>query len=517
MSPAPPDDGEQRVIALAPSGRDGALLSKTLATAGIATHPCADEAELMRALDGPVGAVLVTEEALSRALVEKVRLLLADQPPWSDLPIIVLISKRDSVPEGRRASALLALGNVTILERPLSADSLISAVSSALRSRRRQYQSRALLARVEREVRRRDQFLAMLGHELRNPLGAIRNASELVHRAPTADDRLRKALAVIQRQTRHLTRIVDDLLEVARVSAGKVTLQRAPLELGPLLETIVNQAIPAAAQHELTLTFRNDAPPVVVQGDPVRLDQVFTNLVTNAIKYTPPGGRIDVVASFDGAEARVTVADTGLGIAADMLPQVFDLFLQVEGSLERSQGGLGIGLTLVQNLVRLHGGRVEASSAGLGRGAAFTVSLPAEPLVRAPETAPAAPAPSAAGPARHVLIVEDSRDNRESLQELLVELGHKVDVAADGRQGLERVLSLRPDVALVDLGLPEMDGYEVARRVRAQMGDAVYLVALSGYGQPEDRQRSRSAGFDAHVTKPADIDELQRLIERRSA
>jgi signal transduction histidine kinase/CheY-like chemotaxis protein len=511
-----PDDRkrELRVVVLAPFGRDAALTERTLTSAGIAACVCEHDAALERALHEDLGALLLTEEALARPTMELLERALAVQPPWSDLPIVIVTTRR---PDDRNSRTyyehLMSLGNVTLLERPLNRRSLVSTLASALRARRRQYDARDLLARIEREVARRDQFLAMLGHELRNPLGAIRNVTEILQRVIPPADRTDRQISVLSRQTKHLTRMVDDLLEVSRVSTGKLTLKKTKIELGTLVEGVVQQLVPAAKQQALELLIRRPDGTVFVQGDPVRLDQVFGNLITNAIKYTPAGGRIQV--SVEGREgfAFVRVQDTGVGMAPEVLPFVFELFCQVEKTLERSQGGMGIGLTLAHSLAKLHGGDITASSAGLGCGAEFVVTLP---LASAHEAEASAPHGSKA-PAlrRRVLVVDDSADNRESLQELLESLGHDVAVAADGFQAVDRICELQPEVAIVDIGLPGWDGYEVARRTRVKLGANVYLIALTGYGQTEDVQRADAAGFDAHVTKPADIGALRSLIEQR--
>jgi signal transduction histidine kinase/ActR/RegA family two-component response regulator len=512
------NEHEGRVLVLAPSGRDGALTEKALVAAGMSVAVCTTPTALAAAMDAGVGALLLTEEALVPPVLDLLRTRLARQLPWSDLPIVVVATKR---PDDRQSRSfherVTALGNVTILERPLNPRSLVSALASGLRARHRQYEARDLLARIELEVARRDQFLAMLGHELRNPLGAIRNVAEILQRsAPAGPDgpRTDRQLAILARQTRHLTRIVDDLLEVSRVSAGKVTLNRARLELEPLVEAVVEQLAPAAKQQRLELSFRAAAGRTAVYGDPVRLEQIFGNLVTNAIKYTPPGGRVEVIAEAAGQAAKVRVRDTGVGIAAEMLPTVFELFSQIENTLERSQGGMGIGLTLARSLVKLHGGEIEATSRGLGLGAEFVVTLPlAEPRAAPPSSLEVGVPPAQRG--RRIVIVDDSPDNLVSLQDLLECLGHRVDAAADGLQAVDRIVALEPEIAIVDIGLPGIDGHEVARRVRKAIGGSVYLIALTGYGQAEDVERATSAGFDAHVAKPADIDALQRLIEAR--
>jgi CheY-like chemotaxis protein len=299
---------------------------------------------------------------------------------------------------------------------------------------------------------------------------------------------------------------VDDLLDVGRVSTGKISLERAPIRLDEAVRRCVD-ALTSAGQaggHRMEIATQ----PTWVEGDRSRMEQIVMNLLSNAIKYTPEGGAIAIAVEGDGRTATVRVADTGAGIPAHMIERIFDLFVQGERTLDRSEGGLGIGLTLVRRLVEMHGGRIAASSAGVGQGSAFVVELPQIPEPSAPPTAPAEP--KRAGP-RRILIVEDNKDSREMLRVLLELAGHEVHEASDGPGGMEALRRVRPDVALVDVGLPGFDGYELARRAR-EAGETPMLVALTGYGRPDDHRRSREAGFDAHLVKPVEAAALQALI-----
>jgi signal transduction histidine kinase/CheY-like chemotaxis protein len=354
----------------------------------------------------------------------------------------------------------------------------------------------------------KDEFLATLSHELRNPLGAIATAAAaLDHRGRTddADVRLRQ---IIHRQTRHLARLVDDLLDVARVRAGKVVLHRQRLDLGELAGACVRSLRdgPRGREHRISLRVE----PVIVAGDPTRLEQVITNLVENALKYTPAGGDIAVEVVRDGGEAILRVTDTGHGIAPEMLPRIFELFAQGAQPLDRSLGGLGIGLTLSRRLVELHGGSIHAFSEGQGRGAQFIVRLPVDVTTAA---APALPARHVVT-SRTILVVEDNDDARESLRMLLESLGHRVVEAADGPDGIRLALEARPDVLLIDLGLPGVNGYEVARTIRAgPLGKTARLIAVTGYGQTEDHRRTTEAGFDAHLVKPVSPAALSGVLD----
>ncbi|HKC23722.1 MAG TPA: hybrid sensor histidine kinase/response regulator, partial [Thermoanaerobaculia bacterium] len=284
----------------------------------------------------------------------------------------------------------------------------------------------------------------------------------------------------------------------------------APVPLHDLLERSVGAARAGFRERGLELTLRVEQPPPAVSGDPVRLEQVVGNLLTNALKYTPAGGSVRVSLAREADEAVIRVKDTGVGIAPEVLPRVFDLFVQAEGTLDRAQGGMGIGLTLVRSLVELHGGSVSAASAGSDKGSEFTVRLPLLARGRTDASPGASEHPRSAH--RRIVIVEDNADVRIPLEMLLSDLGHEVVGVEDGEVAVERIVSLKPELALVDIGLPHLDGYEVARRVRAALGDSVLLVALTGYGQPEDRRRALAAGFDAHMTKPIQIAALERMI-----
>ncbi len=363
--------------------------------------------------------------------------------------------------------------------------------------------------RAERDSHTKNEFMAMLAHELRNPLGAIQSAVSLLESVDQMSAPAVRARAVVARQVGHLSRLIDDLLDVGRVVSGKVRLSRHPLDMAEAVRQAV-AAVDVADRRVEVLT-----EPVWVDGDPVRLEQVFANIVTNAVKYSPPGGRIRVSVRREADDAVFSVEDSGFGIAAELLPSIFDMFVQGETTLDRSRGGLGIGLTLVRRLVTLHGGSITASSGGTGKGSTFTVRVPRVVIAAA---LPAAALPAPEPKPRRVLLIEDSRDAREMFRLLLEQWGHRVYEADNGHDGLELMDREHPDVAIIDIGLPGLDGYEVARRMRAHcQGTAMVLVALTGYGSPDDHERSIEAGFDHHLVKPVDFDELGRLLCERVA
>jgi PAS domain S-box-containing protein len=361
--------------------------------------------------------------------------------------------------------------------------------------------------------RRKDEFLAMLAHELRNPLAPIQHSVAILQHGGAASENLTYAGDIIGRQVQHLARLVDDLLDVSRITLGKVVLHKERVELATVLARAVETSRPVidARRHRLTLSL----PPrgVRVLADPTRLAQVIGNLLTNAAKYTDEGGDILLACQREGDEVVIRVRDTGMGIPSELLPQVFGLFIQGERSLDRSEGGLGIGLTLVHRLVDMHAGTVEAQSDGPGKGSEFVVRLPAladEPQSLEPEAAP----DSGPGGNHCVLVVEDNRDGADSLAVLLNLMGHQVRVAYNGSEAVQLANTLRPHVVLLDIGLPGMSGYEVARHLRDLPGfEKTLLIAMTGYGQEEDRQRGREAGFDHYLVKPVDLDKIEHLLK----
>jgi two-component system, sensor histidine kinase len=379
----------------------------------------------------------------------------------------------------------------------------------AERAARELYQSEDALQRTNQA---KDEFLAMLGHELRNPLSAVKMALDILRSTNIDDPDAKAALDVADRQMRHQTRLVDDLLDVARVSRGKVALKPERLDLRDVVANAVTGVERSEQGRGYGLTVDRPAEPVCVNGDPTRLEQVVSNLLLNAIKYSPEGGSVRVSITVEGDQAVVSVRDEGVGIDAAQLDRIFDLFAQVDTSLDRSAGGLGIGLTLVKRLVELHGGSVLARSEGAGKGSEFVVSLPMANDTSEPAGADADAQPQRA-PRLRILLIEDNADARLMLRSLLERQGHHVETASDGESGVKAALEGDPDVALVDIGLPAMDGYEVARQLRKARGaQTPMLLSISGYGQPADHERSREAGFLRHLVKPVDPQALGDLL-----
>jgi PAS domain S-box-containing protein len=376
----------------------------------------------------------------------------------------------------------------------------------------RKQMEQELLRRAEQlqeADRRKDNFLAMLAHELRNPLAPILNAAQLMRLQgmPTPD--LERARATIERQGQHLARLLDDLLDLSRITHGKITLRKETVDLAAtVVEAVqVSRTLMDGRRHQLTVAL--DDKPLPITGDPTRLSQIVVNLLNNAAKYTDPGGRIALSLGREGAEAVLRIKDTGVGIPSAQLANIFEPFAQVDTSLERSQGGLGLGLALVRNLVHLHGGTIAAHSDGLGKGSEFVVRWP----LISPRSSSSSPHPRQTFEQRRILLIEDNLDGLSMLTDLLRLWGHQVETASDGLEGLTAIRRQPPDIALVDIGLPGLNGYELARRVRVSPeGYNVRLVAVTGYGNPEDRRRVLDAGFDAHLVKPVDLKRLEEIL-----
>jgi signal transduction histidine kinase len=436
----------------------------------------------------------------------------------------LVVGRRITASMARLRNAAQALGRREPVVPPATSIVEIREVGSALAAaageRSRHEAEREDLLRREQEARAaaeaasraKDEFLAMLGHELRNPLGAIANASRLLELPSRSPEAARLALGVLRRQVDHLSRLTDDLLDAGRAVMGKILLERRELELAPLVSRALD-TLEGSGRLGAHRVQRELAPDLWIHADPTRIEQIVANLVGNAVKFTPPGGTIGVSATPSAGGALLAVSDTGIGMPPELCERVFDLFVQGDNGLERSQGGLGIGLTLVRRIAELHGGHALAASDGSGCGSRFTVWLPAIP---APARSAVPAAAAAPAQPRDIVIVEDNDDAALTLQRLLESAGHRVRVARDGASGLDLLRAEPPQVALIDVGLPRMSGYEVARHLRGSLDDPPLLVALTGYGAPEDRERALAAGFDEHLVKPVDYEALNALLARVS-
>ena len=467
------------------------------------------------------GAIVLTEAAFADPALPELVAALDAQPSWSEVATLVFVRERSRTKQFARA--MTGLRNVILLDLPSSALAMVSAVGSALRGRRRQYELRDQIvaegqaqAALRDADRRKDEFLATLAHELRNPLATICTGVALLERYPERESERPRMLAMMDRQSKLLIKLIDDLLDVSRVATGKLMLAKERVDLREVIDAAVETSRPIleAAKHELRLALPN--APTYVCGDAQRLTQVVGNILRNAAKYTPSHGHLQVSLEENDGMATIAVRDDGIGIPKDMQGRVFDLFTQVNQSLDRSQGGLGIGLSLVKKLVELHGGSVTVHSGGSGQGSTFTISVPLD----TERSSAVAAGDDADEPTTHrelrVLIVDDNVDVADSFAALLELDGYVTKTAYSGPAGLAANDAFRPDVVFCDIGLPGMSGHEVAQRLRADpKNDATFLVAVTGWGNADDRTRTKLAGFDLHLTKPVsqkDVDGVSRQV-----
>lgn len=507
------EDKELRILILADREPDIRAAADSLTAAGMDCRPCRSMDELESSVGEGAGTILVLLTALrDRSSFSRLADILDDQPVWSSLPVVAMTRREIAdLAELTLLRDLERLSFVTFLEVPCGRATFVSTLRNALEARKRQYEVRRLMRKNEREIRLREEFLAMLGHEIRNPLAAVRSAVDLLGIEPVREDRVRRVRRSLERQTLHLTRIVSDLLDVSRVMRGKMRLSLGPVDLCAVARQAVAGMEDSMERARLALELRLPGEPVLLEGDEVRLTQVLNNLLDNAIANTDPGGRITVDVDRKEGGAELRVRDTGIGLTAESIDRIFELFSQVDtGRVPRE--GLGIGLTLSRRLVELHGGAIRASSEGPGTGSEFVVSLPAGGIPSAgPETGPGAVGGEA--PPMRVLLVDDNVDLVEELDELLSEFGYRVRTAHTGAEAIRASEEFDPRVVLLDIGLPDMHGCDVAARIRGAAGAAgPHLVALTGYGSRLPDGRRLDDYFDATLVKPIPFEDLDRLL-----
>lgn len=507
---------ESRILVLAPTKADAAVTLRVLGEAGITAEVCDSSPQLARELLRGAGAIIVTDGAAEQDPLIELRHLLDRQPSWSEIPILVL-ARADSP----RLDELRNAPGVVLLERPVHIRSLVSATQAALRARWRQYELRDQLEQthaanreLQNQARAKDDFLATLSHELRNPLSALTTAAHLLDRGDLDSNAELLARQIVKRQTSLMGRLLDDLLDVSRITRGKLEIRRVPSELSAIVKAAIETVQPLLNRKGHAFSVSLPDRDVVFEVDPVRLAQVLANLLTNAAKYTEPQGRIDLTVQRIGDSIEFRVRDNGIGISAEGRSEIFKMFAQLSPAIDRSEGGLGIGLALAKGLVDLHGGSIDVESAGLGRGSEFIVHIPVNQGIGLTAVPSVRESSGREALKRCDLIVAD--DNPDALQSLatLLELeGHTVRVAPDGLTALALAQQKMPDVMLLDIGMPGLNGYEVASKVREFEGaEGIMLIALTGWGQPADRARAVEAGFDHHLTKPIDYDELAELL-----
>jgi signal transduction histidine kinase/ActR/RegA family two-component response regulator len=522
----PRADAERRVLIFAPVGRDGTLTRELLARAGIVGHVCASIAEVCAELPRGAGAVILTEEALDERDFQCLPELLERQPPWSDLPIVLFAGSAEHAASLRALGVVEALRNVTFIERPIRVAAVISVLRAAIRARVRQYEMRDTLAalqvaRTEAETasRLKDEFLATLSHELRTPLNAILGWTTMLRHGQVEPGRVAKALDVVDRNARAQAQLIEDVLDMARIITAKLRLEMRAVALGPIVEAAMEAVRPAAEAKGVTLAAVAGAVPAIL-GDGARLQQVFWNLLSNAVKFTPPGGEVRVTLGLVDSHAVVTVSDTGAGLAPEFLPFVFDRFRQADQSATRGHGGLGLGLSIVKHLLELHGGTVRAESAGIGRGATFSVLLPVPAMLEPPpDRRDGEPRQGAAFDVRldgrSVLVVDDDGATRDLLSGLIGRTGAVVATAGSAAEALEQIKHRAPELIVADIGLPGQDGCALMRQVRELPPPVgrVPAIALSAYTRAEDRESAREAGFTTFIAKPATPQELLRALD----
>jgi signal transduction histidine kinase/ActR/RegA family two-component response regulator len=535
---------DERVLVLAPTGRDAELAGGVIRHAGLTVVECPSARHLIRELTAGVGVALVAEEALSAATLDGLEAVLRQQEPWSDIPIVVFTAAGESIDDSASPLRVLEpLSNVTILERPVRMTTLLSAVKAALRARRRQYEVRdhlearrraeaererllaaeqAARAEVEAAARAKDEFLAVLSHELRTPLQSMLGWIKVLQTDRLDDVTRRRAMQSIERGTRAQAQLIEDLLDISRIIAGKMRVDLRPVEVESVVAAAIDAVATASAQKRVVIETVVQARNVEVAADPNRLQQVVWNLLSNAVKFSREGGRVEVTVCRIGAEAVIAVRDDGVGIAHGVLPRVFERFHQADSSSTRAHGGLGLGLAIVRHLVELHGGKVTAESAGLGHGATFTVRLPALPAFgTGPERAAVRErvrgvSSDTALTGLRLLVIEDDADALELLATVLRQRGADVVTARTTGEALLALEQGSIDVIVSDISMPGEDGYSFMRRVRerdATLGH-VPALALTAHARPEDTQHAFLAGFEAHVAKPIEPAFLAQVIAK---
>jgi signal transduction histidine kinase/ActR/RegA family two-component response regulator len=498
---------ETRILIYAPIGQDAPLAARVLAMASIDSHVCATLAELAQELDRGAGAVLTVEEALAPGGYQLLQDCVAQQPDWSDLPIILLTHHGADSPRVRQA--VTGLGNLSLIERPVRTITLITALHATLRARNKQYQ-------VREAARRKDEFLASLGHELRNPLAPIRTATTLLtHLYPDAAPVIR-IRDMVERQVKLLTRLVEDLLDVARITSGKITLQRQLASLPTVMNHVGELCQQPADAKRIHITWQLPQEELMLDIDYARVVQIIANILSNAVKFTPQGGHVSVRAVADEGQLMVSIRDDGIGLDADTIPRIFRMFEQSKTVNGQFSSGLGIGLSLSRQFAEMHGGTVDAYSAGIGKGSEFVIRLPVLGKQGARVAAPLAPDAGTDGRKMQVLVVDDNQDAADALSALLEIDGFDARTVYDGAAAVAAVTEQAPDIVVMDLGMPGMDGYETARAIRRIAGaERILLLALTGWGQGDARRRTAEAGFDHHLVKPVELEQIVRLAGAR--
>lgn len=501
---------------MAGSARDEKHTTTILREDGLCVDFCRTIEDLAYEVEAGAAVVLLNDTALRRENIRSFIDAIQRQPAWSNIPLVVVCADERSGWLNKHG-----ITNATVLRQPVYVETLLSVVRSAIASRRKQYEVRDLLSeqsRTQNELRladrRKNEFLATLAHELRNPISPIKNALDLLDIADAAMEDERELRQIMQRQVNQLARIVDDLLDVSRITRGRIKLDRKVFDLREAMTAAVESSSPFIERSEQTLTVDVPENPIYVDGDSSRLAQCIANLLNNAAKYTPKGGSIGLQVCRSSGMVELSVRDNGIGIASEHIESVFELFRQHDIDQERGQAGLGIGLSLVRRLLDLHAGTIEVHSDGVGQGSVFKIRLPAAmPPSSGLTSATGDSARNTSGKKYQVLVVEDMRAIRYVLKRLLEAMGHEVVLAEDGVEGLEKAQLLQPDIIMSDISMPRLNGLQLAKRLRTDRAfDHTTLVAMTGYGRSEDRDQAIEAGFNEHLTKPVDVRKIRHLF-----
>lgn len=506
----------ERILILAPTPSDASWCERFLLQAQLQPQVCEDTAALRRILGEPAAALVLADEALRGDAGACIREHFAQQEDWLSLPLIVL-TRRLAAMSPELLDDYDLYGHIRLIERPVNSTVFVNAVKMALRERRQQYRILDLLNERAEHIAQRDEFLATLGHELRNPLAAIMTCSELLDTMPLKASPAGRYLNIISTQSAQIKRLLDDLSDVSRIARRKLSLQCEPLELAITLREAVAQARSTIdeSRQQLELDISDEAMPLL--ADATRLRQIFANLLVNASRYSPPEGLIRLSAHRRDGLAEVCISDQGIGMSAETRARIFEPFYQApqrSGDPRVTRSGLGVGLTLARSLVEQHAGTIRADSEGPGRGSQFSVSLPLQTAPQS-ETSPQQQAPeqTPAFRAQRILLIEDNLDFGMGLKRLLELRGHQVELAADGPAGVAAAESHRPEVVVLDIGLPGLDGYQVASRLRSLKGlETLRIIAVTGFGREIDRSRSQMVGIDRHLVKPVTVPELEAAI-----
>ena len=509
---------ENRVLVLMPTGRDAALVCATLEKVGINAEPCADTEDLAEKISAGAGAILLAEEALEKKTLELLSETFDAQPVWSDLPVVLFAGN------AKNSETLLEVVgtrlNATIVERPIRIAMLVSAVRGALRARQKQYQTRDLLNQLAESDHQKDLFLATLSHELRTPLNSMLGWIKLLRSKSESPIDLNRGLDVIERNARTQSKVISDILFVSRVITGKLELDLESVDLLAITQTAIDIIMPSIEAKNINLQTSFDSRIKPVTGDADRLQQVFLNLLSNATKFTPPHGKIDVLVTGNDSNIEIEIADSGQGIKPEFIQFVFERFRQADSSYTREVGGLGLGLAIVRHLVELHGGTVDVRSSGENRGAVFTVKLPvsekSEVQIFSDQTSSELPESSERSlEGVHVLLVEDDKDSREMLKVMFSQYDMKTTAVDSAAKALDAIKEIQPDILISDVGLPGEDGYALIRKIRKlapEQNGLVPAIALTGYASLQDRSYALEAGYQEHLAKPVDLDILIELV-----